>query len=423
MNKRFPVALAAILTMLGPGTLYAYSIFAQSLGSSFEWTRVTTTWGFAIANFSLGIGALAGGAALTRTSARRVAIAGTLLWAAGNVLTGLGTERFGAPYFYLCYGIIGGFGCGLVTIAALTTVINWFPRRRGMGGGLVTMGFGLGAVYYTQILQQSTAFRAISNAASIYVTSQADLVDPALVHAFMRIFIVSGLAFAALGILGASFLEGPPAEFAVENAMPTEAPMSQTISNPQSYLLWLILFLNSVAGIAVISNVVPMISEMTGLPSAAGALWYAIVAVFTGIGCFFWGVFSDLAGRRATLVLLFLIQAFTFMLIDSVHAPVLVLAMFSLILFCYGGAFGVMPAFNADFFGLRHFGANYGLNLTAWGSAAIVGPWFASSVRALTGSYSAMLLPLAFILFIALIVPLIAEHPAAEFPESRPTPA
>jgi hypothetical protein len=423
VNKRFPVALAAILTMLGPGTLYSYSLFAQPLSASFAWTSVATTWGFAIANFCLGLGALAGGIWLGSAPARRVAATGTLLWAAGNVLTGLGTERLGAPFFYLCYGVIGGFGCGLVTIAALTTVIAWFPKRRGMGGGLVAMGFGIGNVYYDQILEQSGAFRAIRHEAQVFVASEADLINPALVHGLMLIFIVSGIGFAVLGLLGAWFLHGPPAQFAAENAMPTESRLAQTIGNPQAYLLWLILFLNSVAGIAVISCVIPMLSEMTRLPIAAVAFLYPVVAVFNGVGCFVWGVVSDLAGRRATLVLLFLIQGFTFMTIDSVRAPVLLLAMFSLILLCYGGAFGVMPAFNADFFGLRNFGANYGLNLTAWGTAAIVGPWFASTVRDLTGSYTAILLPLAFISFVALIVPLITDRAASEFPPARPKPA
>jgi MFS family permease len=423
VKKRFPVALAAILTMLGPGTLYSYSLFAQPLGASFSWSSATTTWGFAIASFCLGLGALAGGVWLGSAPARRVAVTGTLLWAAGNVLTGLGTERFGAPLFYLSYGLIGGFGCGLVTIAALTTVIAWFPKRRGMGGGLVAMGFGIGNVYYDQILEQSGAFRAIRHEAQVFVASQADIISPALVHGLMLIFIVSGVGFAALGLLGASFLQGPPAHFVAENAMPTEARLAQTVGNPQAYLLWLILFLNSVAGIAVISCVIPMLSEMTRLPIAAVAFLYPVVAVFNGVGCFFWGVVSDLAGRRATLVLLFLIQGFAFMLIDGVRAPVLLLAMFSLILLCYGGAFGVMPAFNADFFGLRHFGANYGLNLTAWGTAAIVGPWFAATVRDLTGSYSAILLPLAFISFIALIVPLITDRSVSETPPAQPRPA
>lgn len=409
--------------MLGPGTLYSYSMFTQPLGASFEWTSVTTTWAFAIANFCLGLGALAGGIWLDGKGMRRVAIVGTLLWAAGNVLTGLGTERFGAPYLYVCYGVIGGFGCGMVTIAALTTVMGWFPKRRGMGGGLVTMGFGIGAVYYNQILEQSQGFRAIRHAANAYMTSQAEVVSPTLVHGLMHIFIYSGLAYGVIGLLGAWFLQPPPAKFAAENAMPTESRLGQTLANPQSYLLWLILFLNSVAGIAIISNIVPIISEMTALPNSTGALWYAIVAVFNGIGCFFWGVVSDLAGRRGTLVLLFLFQAFTLMLIGSVHAPILLLAMFAMILLCYGGAFGVMPAFNADFFGLRHFGANYGLNLTAWGTAAVVGPWFASTVRDLTGSYTAILLPLAFILFVALIVPLITERPAQELSEGRTRPA
>jgi OFA family oxalate/formate antiporter-like MFS transporter len=425
VNKRLLVALAAILTMLGPGALYSYSLLAQPLSASFEWTSVTTTWGFAIANFFLGLGGLAGGIWLDRMQSRRVAITGTLLWAAGNVMTGLGTESLGAPFFYLCYGVIGGFGCGMVAIAALTTVIGWFPKRRGMGGGLVAMGFGLGAVYYNQVLEQLPSFLAIRHAANAYLASQAEVMSPSLVHALMHVFIVSGAVFAVVGLAGASLLQKPSAEFAAENAMPNEARLGQTISNPQFYLLWLILFLNVLAGIAVISNAVPIISEVTNLPAGTVAGWYAIVAVFNGLGCFVWGVLSDRVGRRGTFVLLFLIQAFAFMMLDHVHSPLALLGMFSLILLCYGGGFGVMPAFNADFFGLRHFGANYGLNVTAWGAAAIVGPWFASTVKDLTGSFSATLLPLALILFVALIIPLITDNPAEreKLPEGRPTPA
>lgn len=425
MNKRLPVALAAILTMLGPGTLYSYSLLAQPLSASFGWNSVATTWGFAIANLCLGFGAVAGGVWLVRSHSRRVAVTGTMLWAAGNVLAGLGTERFGLPYFYFSYGVIGGFGAGMVTIAALTAAISWFPQRRGMGGGLVAMGFGLGAVYYDQLLQQWSAFHAVQLAATAYLGPRTPLISPPLVHDLMHIFMISGAAFAAVGVFAASFLQRPPAEFTDANVMPCEMRLAQTASNPQFYLLWLILFLNCVAGIAVISNVVPIISEMTVLSTGTVEGLYAILAVFNGLGCFFWGAISDRAGRRGTLVLLFLVQAFSFMLIDNVHSTVAVLGMFSLILSCYGGAFGVMPAFNADFFGLRYLAANYGLNLTAWGAAAVVGPWFASTVKEMTGTYSAILLPLAFVLFVALIIPIITDSPVDEHKLSgaQPTPA
>ncbi|MBV8365546.1 MAG: MFS transporter, partial [Candidatus Eremiobacteraeota bacterium] len=111
--------------------------------------------------------------------------------------------------------------------------------------------------------------------------------------------------------------------------------------------------------------------------------------------------------------LIFGIQVISFFFLGELHNLAAVAALYAVVLLCYGGGFGVMPAFNADFFGTKHFGANYGLTITAWGCAGLVGPAFVSTVKDLTGSYAGALLPVAIMLLVAIIFPLISDRPVA----------
>src|ERR1700678_3999298 len=215
--------------MLVIGTVYSWAIFAEPLIVGFGWDLTTTTWAYAIANFSLAtVGVVLGGYWLDRKGPRHVAMTGITLWGAGNLLAGLGTHRFGAPWLYLTYGLIGGIGAGMAYITPLAVVSKWFPERRGLVGGLVVGSFGLGAFVYNQSIPRLPAFHAFSvEAAQILAAGAAGRTPPAVVphilaagegaHAIMPIFIVSGLAFLAIGLPAASILRNPPAEPNSEN--------------------------------------------------------------------------------------------------------------------------------------------------------------------------------------------------------------
>jgi MFS transporter, OFA family, oxalate/formate antiporter len=240
--------------------------------------------------------------------------------------------------------------------------------------------------------------------------------SPDQVQAVMDVFLFSGIVFLIIGSACAFFLSVPPADY----ARPDSAPAStgarsyttmEMLRTPQFYLLWLMLFINVAAGILVIGNALPIMQELTGSTPKLVAAIYGSIALFNALGRFFWGAVSDRIGRNLAYVMILGLQAGVFLAIGGLHAPVPVAAAYAVVLLCFGGGFGTMPSFNADYFGTKHMGANYGAILTAWGLAGIAGPLFASMVKDLTGSFSGALLPTAIMLSVAVVLPLLARKP------------
>ena len=194
------------------------------------------------------------------------------------------------------------------------------------------------------------------------------------------------------------------------------------LRTPQLYLLWLMLFVNVVAGILIVSNAVPIIRELVSKgvtdPDAVKALTataigaYAFVAIFNGLGRFFWGAVSDRLGRNVAYASIYALQVVAFLALPNLHTIPLVLVAFAVILACYGGGFAVMPSFNADYFGTTYLGQNYGYILTAWGVGGLVGPFIAGKVKDATGSFSGALVPMAIVLLVALVLPFVTKKPA-----------
>jgi len=202
-----------------------------------------------------------------------------------------------------------------------------------------------------------------------------------------------------------------PGAVAAASAARASYTPTQALSTPQFYGLWLLLFLNVTAGILIISNAVPIYIELTGATAAAAGAIYGYVAVCNGLGRFFWGAVSDRLGRNMTYTVMYLIQVIIFFLMARSHSFGAVAFEFAIVLLCYGGGFGVMPSFNADYFGTKYMGTNYGMILTAWGVAGIVGPLLGATVRDRTGSFSGALIPVAIMLLIAAIIPFFIRKP------------
>ncbi len=259
--SRWLVAVGGVALMACLGTVYAWSVYTQPLQAAFGWTSTQATAPFSIAIFFLGVGAVMGGRWQDRAGPRPVALTGALLWGAGNLLAGLGTARFGAPWLYATYGVMGGLGLGLGYVTPVAAVTKWFPDRRGLGSGLVVGGFGLGAFLYAHLLRSLPAFAG--GAASR---------DGAVLAAFTA----SGVAFAILGGAGALLVRNPPAASPSSAAAPAGADFTpgRMVRTPQFWAAFAMLFLNVTAGILFISNAVPIMRELTGaLPAtAAGRL-------------------------------------------------------------------------------------------------------------------------------------------------------
>ena len=425
-KNRWLIAFAGMLVMTSLGAIYSWSIFTQPLIASFGWSNTTVTWAFALATFFLSVGAVVGGRWQDRAGPRVVTLTGVALWGLGCVLAGLGTPGFGVAWLYLTYGVMGGFGVGMAYITPVAVVTKWFPDRRGLGSGMVLMGFGLGAFFYNLVVKSIPSFDAAAVAAAEYAAAarlDAQTATLALHHvqAVMNVLIGSGLVFLVVGGACAFFLDNPASEQTSEQASLSAATREaeppfhtprEMLRTPQFYLLWSMLFINVTAGILVIANAVPIMQELTGLAPKTVAAAYGGVAVANAIGRFFWGAVSDRIGRKFAFLAIFGIQAGAFFMLSGMTSLGAVMLVYVIVLLCYGGGFGTMPSFNADYFGTRHLGANYGALLTAWGIAGLVGPLFAAHVKDSTGSFSGALPIVAIMLLAALALPLFAKKPA-----------
>ena len=420
-RNRWVIAFAGTIAMICLGTVYSWSIYTQPLIASFGWSNTTTTWAFALAIFFLGVGAIIGGRWQDSAGPRIVAVSGVLLWGIGNILAGVGTATLGAWWLYLTYGVIGGLGLGLGYITPVAAVTKWFPDRRGFGSGMVVMGFGLGAFFYSNIMKLVPSFAAASREAArilaAHPAGQVTQLSAAGVSAIMNAFLVSGIVFAVLGGICASFLRNPPPGYsrpgvvAAAAAAGTEYTPSQAMRTPQFWMLWFMLFLNVTAGILFISNAVPIMRELTSVPPAAALAVYGLIAVFNGIGRFFWGAVSDRIGRNWAYLLIYGTQVLIFFFVGGIHALPLVAILFAVVLLNYGGGFGTMPSFTADYFGTKFMGVIYGWILLAWGVGGIVGPIFVAFVKDHTGSFAGALPYIAFMLLGSMILPILARPP------------
>ncbi len=432
-TNRWAIAVAATIAMICLGTVYSWSLFTQPLIAAFGWSNTTTTWTFALAIFFLGIGAIIGGRWQDRRGPRPVAVTGVVLWGVANILAGLGTRSLGAPWIYLTYGLLGGLGLGMGYVTPVAAVTKWFPEKRGFGTGMVVMGFGLGAFIYNNILKAIPSFTATATEAAKVIAARAQggsaFLSDAATGTVMSTFIWSGVVFAVLGGLCASLLRNPgpaaaaaparaPAAPAATSAVaasaeatPTDYSPSLALRTPQFWALWAMLFLNVTAGILFISNAVPIMRELTNAPPATVVAVYGFIALFNGLGRFFWGAVSDRIGRNMAYLLIYGTQVVIFFIVGGIHSLPLVAILFAIVLLDYGGGFGTMPSFTADYFGTKYMGVNYGWILTAWGVGGIVGPIFVAIVKDRTGTFSGALPIIAVMLLLAMMLPLVVRKP------------
>lgn len=421
MSNRWVIAIAGTVVMVTIGCLYSWGLFTQPLLVAYGWDLRTTTWAYAIANFSLAaVGAVFGGFWQDQAGPRKVAMLGVALWGLGNVLAGLGTSSLGAPWLYATYGIIGGIGAGMAYITPVAMVTKWFPDRKGLAGGLVAAGFGLGAFVYNLLVPRLAGFHraALHAGLDLLHLAPAQTFTAADIGAVMQVFVGSGWAFLVVGLAAASLFRNPPPGYRVsalnvlagKQAVESYSP-SQILAMPQFYLLWLQLFVNVIGGITIISNAVFILTDLTKVSAAAIAPLFGLVSIFNALGRLFWGAVSDRIGCNKTFAAMFAIQAVTLFVLSDVHDLPLALMAVSVVLFCCGGGFGTMPSFNAGCFGTKYMGLNYALILTAWGFAALVGPILVARAKDMTGSFAGMLPLMALLLLGAVVLPFLTKKP------------
>ncbi len=205
--------------------------------------------------------------------------------------------------------------------------------------------------------------------------------------------------------------------------------LGEALRTWQWYALWAMLFLNTMAGISIISQAAPMAQEIAKTSAATAAGLVGLISIANAAGRFLWAWASDFIGRRRVFLIMFLTQLVMFVVLSRVQSFTALAASAFIVLFCYGGGFGTMPAYTADYFGSANVGSIYGLMLTAWGFAGVCGPTLIAHVRQSTGHYTQALEMIAGIMLISAVLPFVIRPPSGRNAEStnadlnQPNPA
>jgi len=398
-SNRWIIAIAGIVMQIALGAVYAWSVFRIPLTQSYGWSVSQVTQIFELAIFMLGFAAFAGGLWMKRSGPRGIAAAAGLCYGLGWVLAGQAGGNL--LLLTLSYGVLGGIGLGLGYIVPLATLIKWFPDKRGLITGITVAGFGAGALITAPVAQRLIASFGVSEA-----------------------FTILGVIYFILVSGSAVFMRNPPEGYRPAGWNPPVKQQQQQAGNDytlgaalktwQWYGLWAILFFNTLAGISIISQAAPLAQETTHVSVVVAAGLVGIISIANGAGRFLWAWGSDFIGRTRVFQVMMLTQAIVFFLLSQVHSFGALAVLAFIVLLCYGGGFGTMPAFAADFFGSRNVGSIYGLMLTAWGFAGVCGPTLIAYVRQSTGFYTEALELIAGIMLVSAILPFVIRPPKVQ---------
>jgi MFS transporter, OFA family, oxalate/formate antiporter len=395
-GKRWRIAAACVLLQVALGAVYAWSVFRKPLAAEFHWSIEQVTLTFTICVGVVGFAAFFGGLWSNRSGPRIVALTGGVLYGVGIILASMTNGRLW--WLYLTYGLISGIGIGLAYIIPVAVLVRWFPDKRGLMTGIAVGGFGAGA-----LITAPVATRLIQ---SVGVQTT---------------FAYLGTAYLVVCVAAGFFMQNPPVGWKPEGWQPKQSTLSETSAHdftlPQAlrtwqwWALWTLLFLNTSAGISVISQEAPMFQELAKVTAIVAAGMVGIVSIGNALGRVFWAWVSDAISRRFTFLVMFLLQAVLFWVLPDLHTVTILTVISFVILMCYGGGFGTMPAFAADYFGPANVGSIYGLMLTAWGAASAFGPLLIAHLRQLTGEYRSGLHVLAVVLLASALLPFVVRPP------------
>jgi MFS transporter, OFA family, oxalate/formate antiporter len=280
----------------------------------------------------------------------------------------------------------------------VAVLVKWFPDRRGLITGIAVGGFGAGA-----LITAPVATRLIQTIGVLHT------------------FAYLGIAFLIVTVVSGAFMQNPPEGWRPEGWNPTASEVShrakrdftlgEALRTWQWWALWLLLFLNTSAGISVISQEAPLFQELARVSAVVAAGMVGAVSLGNALGRVFWAWASDAITRKATFFVMFVLQAFLFWFLPGfTSASVLTIVAF-IILLCYGGGFGTMPAFAADYFGAKNVGPIYGLMLTAWGFASAFGPLLIAYMRQVNGTYRGALHIISGVMLVSAVLPLLVSPP------------
>ncbi|WP_431287827.1 OFA family MFS transporter [Roseateles chitinivorans] len=396
----FWLPLSKMLQTAGTGAACGKDVgfLAQLFTTGCDWTVLTLGTIYMLFFLFLGCSAAIWGGWLERAGPRKAGLVSAVCWCGGMLISAFGIHTHQFWLMVLGSGVIGGIGLGLGYISPVSTLIKWFPDRRGMATGMAIMGFGGGAMIGSPLAVELMKHFATPTDAGV-----------------MQTFVVMAVVYFLFMVAGAMGYRVPPTGWKPEGWTPPAVQASNTMITqrhvhvkkvwgiPQFWLVWIVLCMNVTAGIGVIGMASPMLQEIFGgsligveakfaeldktqLAAIAGIAggFTALLSLFNIGGRFVWASLSDKLGRKLTYTVFFVLGGLLYASLPSSAAAghkLAFVAAVCVILSMYGGGFATVPAYLGDLFGTQFVGAIHGRLLTAWATAGILGPFIVNGMR------------------------------------------
>ncbi|MGX5658726.1 L-lactate MFS transporter [Castellaniella ginsengisoli] len=385
--NRWMIPPAALAVHLCIGQAYAFSVFNGPMTKLIgiqqpapdDWGLPALGWIFSLAILFLGLSAAFAGKWLEEVGPRKAMFVAACCFGGGFIVSSIGISTHQLWLLYLGYGVLGGIGLGIGYVSPVSTLIKWFPDKRGMATGMAIMGFGGGAF--------------IASPMSVALMEHFRTPDSMGVA---PTFMVMGVLYFISMLIGACAIRIPAPNWKPEGWTPpaTQKAMisrnhvhiDQALKTPQFWLLWWALTLNVTAGIGVLGQASVMIQESFrgAITPAAAAGFVGLLSLANMLGRFFWSSTSDYLGRKNTYGIFFVLGAVLYFLVPGMGASgnvALFVLFYAIIISMYGGGFSTVPAYLADLFGTRYVGGIHGRLLTAWAAAGVLGPVLVNYIR------------------------------------------
>jgi MFS family permease len=371
-------------------------LLQQLMASNCDWKISSLGWMFTLFFVFLGSAAAIWGGWLEHAGPRKAGVVAALCWCGGLVISALGVATHQIWLMWVGSGVIGGIGLGLGYISPVSTLIKWFPDRRGMATGMAIMGFGGGAMIGAPLADTLMRYFATPTSVGVWET----FLTMAVIYFVYMMGGALGYRLPAPGWRPSGWTPASTTNVMITNE---HVHLNQSMHTPQFWLIWGILTLNVSAGIGIIGMASPLLQEVFGghligvdagftdLNADQKKQIATLAAGFTGLlslfniaGRIFWASLSDKIGRKATYFVFFVLGMILYSSIPTLahglHLALFVLA-FCIILSMYGGGFATVPAYLADMFGTQMVGAIHGRLLTAWSTAGVLGPVLVNYIR------------------------------------------
>ncbi|MGF1689424.1 OFA family MFS transporter [Photobacterium japonica] len=400
IDKAMQILLAGFCINLCMGILYAWSVFKQALVVDLGWSNADASMPYTVAVITFAASLLIAGVLQDRMGPRRILILGTVMVGLGMIISSFATSPM---LLIVTFGLMTGCGIGFGYACLAPSAMKWFhPSKKGLVNGLIAAGFGLAAVYLAPLTSMLISTYGINTS-----------------------FLILGVAVLLIAVPLACTINNPPADYtpavpasaAGKSTKPVDINWRAMMKTPQFYSLWVMFALASSAGLMVIGNITSIAAQQANITQAAYLV--VILSIFNSGGRVAAGMLSDKIGGVKTLMIAFIMQGINMALFATFTNDFTLMIGAALAGVGYGTLLAVFPSITADYYGLKNYGANYGVLYTAWGVSGFIGPVVAAVAVDTTGTYTLAYTICAAMMAVAVFLSFITKPVDAEALEKK----